>query len=228
MECRGMHACMREFSSLHGAPTCETDRYQTSNTQERARSSSDTELSNEWSGYEVHHVHKKLPLKAMALGPNDQFYYNEVSTKADRRGFWPRGLPSQSLMNRLRGRQKSLPGVIYLSMGWEAEDGHRNERCIGWFICFDDGSYSWSTTDDQLDTYLDKLGDAEIPAFLCAAHGSWVLRTNDFIAFSNNLQVNTRSVLDELLDDPDESGNLQKMALGPEGECFVLSTSGHF
>lgn len=74
------------------------------------------------SSYEIHHVHKKLPITAFALGPRHlsshdagqlpcyepAWYYAGSSTVDDPRGYWG-GISEHfpSLYNKLNGRQKS-------------------------------------------------------------------------------------------------------------------------
>eukprot|EP00955_Chlamydomonas_euryale_P110226 365987-Chlamydomonas_euryale.AAC.19 len=179
--------------------------------------------------YKIKRADRTLRLCALSFGPNDLFYcLEEEFLNPDRRGFWPVGFPSRSLHNKLIGRQKSLPGVAYLSMGWETEDEWGNQQDADWFIRFVDGSCAYNARDNQLYTSLRdrEVDDLPLEVYF-GANSSWVLRSEKQIVYSNNLQSNVRSVIDEVVSYPKAYGSVQDVALGPQREFCVISTHGH-
>ena len=176
----------------------------------------------EYEGLEIHHVHKKIPIQAIAFGPpcgsshHTWHYSGTAETGGDPRGYWS-GLYT-SLGNKLRGRGKNLPRVEVVSMGHEAS-------IEAWFVRFQNGAYGWGPAVDGGLRALLERDDVKARSVFFGPYRAWLLLLESGGYYENNLPGN----LSEACRNANETcGGVQTLAMGPDGEYFMMAQNGTF
>jgi hypothetical protein len=124
---------------------------------------------------------------------------------------WTAGLPT-GLLNKLQGRQRSLPRPTFVVMGPQ-------ER---YFIRFADGKSQWSGGNSSFDEVLE--GGKAVEKLAFGTPGEFCVLFEDGSGrFSSGLPTEFRKAYNKT---QKEGGGVSEMTLGPEGEWFVRGALG--